>query len=119
MLADADHESALQEDALAPYIGRLSREVFSRAFGLNSERLRRGADEMLHPGGEIGAVMMAAAAGLTGLTALSTTLESEAEELYGPKKSKRRFYQAQNRHNDAASAERDGDTQRGRLARTW
>src|ERR1700712_5186776 len=37
----------LGEDALAPYLGGVTREVFCRAFGLDAASLRQGAQEML------------------------------------------------------------------------
>jgi chromosome segregation protein len=39
LLADSDAESALPDDALVPFLGTLSRDVFERAFGLNSGSL--------------------------------------------------------------------------------
>lgn len=37
----------LPDDSLLPFIGNLTREVFTHAFGLNTETLRQGAEEML------------------------------------------------------------------------
>ena len=44
----------LNEDALLPFLGNLSREVFCRAFGLNTLALRQGAEEMLKSEGDVG-----------------------------------------------------------------
>ncbi|WP_375451837.1 AAA family ATPase [uncultured Devosia sp.] len=51
-------------------VGALSRDVFKRAFGPNSVRLRAGADQMLRSYGELGSPLSAAAAGSAGLSAL-------------------------------------------------
>ena len=40
LLADDDKETALREDALVPFLGSLNREIFKRAFGLDSHDLR-------------------------------------------------------------------------------
>src|ERR1700719_1145206 len=53
-LIDAS-DSALNGDALLPYLGGLTREIFCNAFGLDSEALRRGAQEMLRSDGDVGA----------------------------------------------------------------
>jgi len=103
-------ETALPEDALAAFLGSLNRDVFERAFGLNSDRLRLGAAAMLKGGGEIGSLLFSAASGLLGLTQLKQSLESEAELIYAPRKSKdRTFYQALDRHDDAKRLERDSE----------
>lgn len=107
--ADAS-ETALAEDALAAFLGGLNRDVFERAFGLNSDRLRLGAAAMLKGGGEIGSLLFSAASGLLGLTQLKQSLESEADLIYAPRKSKDRlFYQALDRHEDAKRFERDSE----------
>ena len=60
----------IPEDSLDLYLGSLTRETFSRAFGLSAKGLRRGAKEMLKSGGEVGASLFAAASGLRGLNEL-------------------------------------------------
>lgn len=107
-LLDAESEAALNDDALSAYIGGLDRTVFERAFGLDSLRLRAGADEMLADGGEIGQMLFSAASGLTGLRAASEALAAEADGIYAPRKSQTRsFYQALERYDEARKAERD------------
>ncbi|MDB5506271.1 MAG: chromosome segregation protein [Devosia sp.] len=110
LLQHDDSESALRDDALAPFLGSLNREMFERAFGLDSERLRRGAGEMLQASGASAGALFAAASGLSGLTALKTGLETEAGELFDSRASKSRlFYQIKDRHEEARIAERDGE----------
>jgi uncharacterized protein YhaN len=101
-----DLEAVLAEDALSPYLGNLSRDVFERAFGLDTLRLRQGADDMLKSGGEIGSLLFSAASGLVGLTRLRQSIEAEADAIYAPRRSKdRTFYQALDRQKAALGLE--------------
>jgi chromosome segregation protein len=89
------------EEALAPYLGGLTRDVFCRAFGLDAKSLREGADEMLKSEGEIGASLFAAASGLRGLAQLRRDLDAEAEEIYAPKGRSRQLNQLLERRESA------------------
>ncbi|AYG65822.1 MULTISPECIES: YhaN family protein [unclassified Rhizobium] len=114
LLAPDDKETPLAEDALSPFLGNLSRDVFERAFGLDSQRLRQGATAMLRSGGEIGSLLFSAASGLTGLSRLRQSLEAEADGIYAARRSKDRgFYQALDRYEDARRAERDNELKSG------
>ncbi|MGX1100111.1 AAA family ATPase [Amorphus sp. MBR-141] len=110
LISDSDDEGELRDDALAPFLGSLTRDVFERAFGLDSERLRQGADDMLKSDGELGSLLFSAASGLAGLTSLKTSLEDEAGSIFAPRRSKdRRFYQILDRHEAARRAERESE----------
>ena len=110
LLAASEGEDALPEDILARFLGTLSREVFERAFGLDSASLRAGGETMLKSGGEIGSLLFSAASGLTGLSDLRRQFEAEADGIYAPRKSKDRlFYQVLDAHEDARKAERDNE----------
>jgi uncharacterized protein YhaN len=110
LLADGEAEEALPEDVLAPFLGTLNRDVFQRAFGLNSASLRAGGETMLKSGGEIGSLLFSAASGLTGLSSLRKTLEAEADGIYAQRRSKDRlFYQVLDAHEEARRAERDNE----------
>jgi uncharacterized protein YhaN len=107
ILKDQEDEEALSDDALAPFLGSLTREIFERAFGLNSHSLNSGGKEMLKSGGEIGSLLFSAASGLTGLSEMRKTLEAEADVIYAPRRSKDRlFYQVLDTHEEARKAER-------------
>jgi len=96
---------ALSDDALLPYLGGLTREVFCNAFGLNSEALRRGAEEMLKSEGDVGASLFAAASGMRGLAELRRGLDEEAGRIFASRASKdRKFYQALGRFDEARKA---------------
>ena len=106
LLGDAGNP--LPDDALAPFLGGLSQEVFERSFGLDANRLRAGGDEMLRADGDVGASLMAAASGLRGLAELRQSLEGEADGVFAPRAGKdRRFYQALERFNAARAAIRE------------
>ena len=103
-----DSGSPLPDDALAPFLGGLSQEVFERSFGLDANRLRAGGDEMLQADGDVGASLLAAASGLRGLTELRRSLDDEADGIFAPRAGKdRRFYQALERFNAARAAIRE------------
>lgn len=114
ILKDQEEEAALPEDVLAPFLGTLSRDVFERAFGLNSDTLRAGGKVMLKSGGEIGSLLFSAASGLTGLSNLRKSLEAGADAIYSQRRSKdRSFYQALDAHDAARKAERDNELKAG------
>jgi uncharacterized protein YhaN len=93
----------LDDTALHPFLGGLSRTVFSHAFGLNSIQLREGAEEMLDSEGEVGATLYAAASGLSGITRLRRELDEEAGRIFKPGRGsdKRRFDQAADAYTQA------------------
>ncbi|MGW9230827.1 AAA family ATPase [Pseudorhizobium sp. NPDC055634] len=114
LLAASDPETSLPDDALAPFLGTLSRDVFERAFGLNSASLRAGGDSMLKSGGEIGSLLFSAASGLTGLADLRKGLEAEADGIYAARRSRDRlFYQVLDAHEEARQAERESELRSG------
>jgi chromosome segregation protein len=108
LLADDEAETPLRDDALAPFLGGLTQDVFERSFGLNSERLHEGAKAMLAgEGGEDG-LLLAAASGFGGLRELRATLASEADRIFTPRAAKERlFYQALSAYDEARVDERD------------
>ena len=98
----------LPDDALAPFLGGLSQEVFERSFGLDAAKLRAGGDEMLQADGDVGASLLAAASGLRGLVQLRSALDEEADGVFAPRKGReRRFYQALERFDAARHAIRE------------
>jgi uncharacterized protein YhaN len=100
--------SPLPDDALAPFLGGLTQDVFERSFGLDANKLRAGGDEMLQADGDVGASLLAAASGLRGLAALRRSLDDEADGVFAPRAGKdRRFYQALERFNAARAAIRE------------
>ena len=104
----------LPDDSLLPFLGHLTRDVFTHAFGLNTETLRQGAEEMLKSGGEIGASLFAAASGLKGMTDLRQSLDKEADAIFAPRAAKdRRLYQILERYETARRAIRELELKAG------
>ncbi len=105
---------SIGDDALAPFLGGLSRNVFCSAFGLTKEALRAGGEEMTKNDGELGATLFAAASGLRGLTDLRAQFDREADSIFTPNASKeRRFYQALARYDDSRRAIRESEVRAG------
>ena len=118
LLADGENEQALPDDALAPFLGNLTRPVFERVFGLDSSRLRAGSEEMLASGGELGAMLFAATSGLLGVADARKALESDAEKIFTPRRSgQRTFYQLLDRHEAARAQERSSELRAGEWKR--
>ena len=110
LLSDAANV-ALPDDALAPFLGGLSREVFRRAFGLDAEALRRSGDELKTSGGELGAALFSAASGLRGVIDIKNAMERQADGIFGERRSQSRtFYQAADRYEAARKALREHET---------
>lgn len=102
LLSADDAERPLNDDALAPFIGTVSRSAFENAFGLDSHALRRGAEEMLRLGGEAAGTLFAVASGLSSLTRLRSGLDAEADTLFSTRKSSsRKFYEVLQHYDDA------------------
>lgn len=115
LLTDAGG-AAIADDALAPFLGGLSREIFRRAFGLDAEGLRASGRELGTSEGELGAALFAAASGLRGVGAVKAAIEAEADEIFAERRAQnRRFYQALDRHEAARKALRESETRAGAL----
>lgn len=95
----------LRDDALLPFLGGLTRDVFDKAFGLNSIRLQEGAEELLESDADKGAGLFAAASGLHGLRQLMRQFDQDADAIFAQRYSgQRKFYQALDRHKEARAA---------------
>ena len=101
-LRDGD-DRVLGEDALRPFLGGVSRPTFEQAFGLNGERLREGAKELLRSGGEAGESILAGM-GLMHLRTVAEKLNEEAKSLVGDERGVRRLSAAADAWRKAAQA---------------
>jgi uncharacterized protein YhaN len=100
--------AVLPDDALAPFLGAATRDIFDRAFGLDAKNLREGGNDMLRAEGEIGASLFAAASGLRGLLELRSGLDADAEKIFDDRRAGHRaFYQALDRFDAARKLERE------------
>lgn len=94
-------DAPLRDDLLAGHLGSLMRDVFERAFGLSAAALRDGAEDLLSADGESGASLFAAASGLRGVEDQRKALEAEADALFRPQASTRRFNEEFRRYEAA------------------
>ena len=100
-LLDAD-DKPLPDDLLAGVLGSVTREVFSREFGLTAEALRDGGRELLRAGGRLAETLAASSARLSMLARLRARLDAEADDLFGPRRAAgKEFYAAFDQHQDA------------------
>ncbi len=101
-------EQALPDDTLAPLLGGITRETFSREFGLTAQALRDGGEELLDAGGRLAETLAASSASMTALSKARGRLQTEADELFTPRKSAGKpFYAAADRRDVADKALRD------------
>ena len=90
------------ERRLAAFLGGADREFFERMFNLGHERLARGGREILKSDGEMGRTLFSAGSGLLALRQEARRLDEESDNLWAPrKKQTRRYYQAQDRLQEA------------------
>jgi len=103
-------DKPLDDNALAPFLGQMTREIFASAFGLNAETMRRGAEAIVQARGEVGSSLMAAASGIRGLTRMRRDIEENADKIFTSNKSQSRaFYQARDRYEAAKKAIGDNE----------
>ena len=107
-LADADG-TALDEAALAPVLGAITRDRFGTLFGLNHDTLRAGGERLLQADGDIGRLIVEAGGGLRTLLARLDAIDEEASRLFdGRRSSTRAFYQHLDAFDEADRAVREG-----------
>lgn len=100
-LIDAS-DRPLADDLLFPVTGNMSRDTFCSEFGLTAKALRDGGHELLRAGGQLADTLAASSAGLTALSQLRERLNTEADNLFTPRKSSgKAFYVAAERHDQA------------------
>lgn len=107
-LSDADGK-ALDEAALAPVLGAITRDRFETLFGLNHETLRGGGERLLQADGDIGRLIVEAGGGLRTLLARLDAIDEEAGRLFDGRRSATRvFYQQLSVFEEAEKTVRAG-----------
>ncbi|MCU6456024.1 AAA family ATPase [Sphingomonas sp. A2-49] len=107
-LSDADG-TALDDAALAPVLGAITRDRFGTLFGLNHDTLRAGGERLLQADGDIGRLIVEAGGGLRTLLARLDAIDDEAGRLFdGRRSSARAFYQHLDAFDAADRAVREG-----------
>jgi uncharacterized protein YhaN len=85
-------ERPLPEQALTSFLGKVNRDVFLRTFSLDHESLVEGAQALLDAKDDVGRMLFQASGGLHRLGDLRRELETEADRLWAPRRSKDRAY---------------------------
>lgn len=76
-----DDSEPVDESRLRNLLGSVDRELFELMFGINHQRLVEGGREIAIGEGQIGEMLFAAGAGLTGLQAIQSELQQDADAL--------------------------------------
>jgi uncharacterized protein YhaN len=92
-LRAADDSTVVDDCALERILHGITRETFATMFGISHDALIRGGRALAEGQGEIGQLLFASAAGLTGLQATLARLEADAAELYTPRASSKAIHQ--------------------------
>ena len=82
----------LADATWATFLGGTERGFFDQMFGLDHPRLVKGGQDILDSANDIGQILFQSAAGIMGLGAVREQLESEADGLWGVRKSGGRAY---------------------------
>jgi len=115
-LVDAN-DQPLPDDLFVPLLAGLSRDAFSREFGLTAQALRDGGHELLTAGGRLAETLAASSAGMAALSRTRQRLQDQADELFTPRKSAGKpFYAALERRDDADRALREAIVTREAIA---
>jgi uncharacterized protein YhaN len=90
-LRSADDGGALDDDALAPFLGGVDQALFERMFAIGHDDLVSGGQEIVSGGGSVGQALFAAGAGLIRLQTVQQALLRQCDALFKPSASKPRI----------------------------
>lgn len=76
--------SALDESEISRFLDGISRDVFTRMYGIDSSSLEEGGKKLVAGEGELGAILFAAAAGIPEVREIIAGLDAEAAGLFKP-----------------------------------
>ena len=82
-LLNADGD-ALDELALARYLGDVSHDLFTNLFGIDQTVLVQGGKALISGGGDLGQSLFAAGMGIAGMRDVLTSLDNETADLFKP-----------------------------------
>lgn len=80
-LRDAEG-NVISDDSLAPFLGSVDASYFSTMFGLGTEELREGAQQLLRGEGNLGQALFSASSGGPSVRDVLRNLEEKAERLF-------------------------------------
>lgn len=98
--------NSVAESELRDMLGAVDEAYFSSLFGLGSEELRKGADELLRGEGRLGEALFSASLGGTPVDAVIRALEEEAELIFSGR-AKRRIREATRKYNEHQREKKD------------
>ena len=93
-LRHPDSDEPLAENALEPFLGGLSEQVFSTLYGIDHQELVSGGKAILDQTGDLGKALYTAATGAASLQKVLDRMEQSADELFRPRASRSRIYAA-------------------------
>lgn len=100
----APDDKILADAVLHPWLSHIGEDTFRRLCALNHDVLVDGGDAILSASDDVGRMLFESAGGLQHLGQLHTQLLTEADALWGPRKSANRvYYQAQDAFEKATA----------------
>ena len=89
------------DSLLHKFLQGVGEDLFSTLFGIDHEALRRGGQEILRGGGEVGQSLFAAGLGGISIPQILQTLDAEAEKLFRPRGQTQKINKAIDAHSTA------------------
>lgn len=84
-LRGSDDREVIPESTLQRFLGDVEEDTFATLFGIDHDVLVEGGREVLRGDGDVGQLLFAAGAGISGLRQLLCTLEEECDRLFKPR----------------------------------
>ncbi|WP_029603639.1 ATP-binding protein [Kozakia baliensis] len=100
-LYDGSDDTPLDEDALRPWLGNLTREDFERLWSLDHIRLREGGRQMAAFKDDFGQQLLAAGLGLGQIRDVLNEIENDADAIWKKNARKSELALARQRHTEA------------------
>jgi len=75
----------LEQSRLVKLLGGISPELFTQMFGIDQQKLRQGAEELLQAEGHLGQSLFAAASGIANLRGILNDLQTRQDKLFRPR----------------------------------
>ncbi len=99
--------SVIPDEEFNRFLGAVHRELFSTMYGIDSDRLRKGGQDLLAGRGELGQALLGAGTGTVDLPAALSQLANRADALFAPRAQKPKLNEAISRHKDLVEKARE------------
>ena len=106
-LLDWSGAAALSEDALAPFLGGVTAELFEALFAMDHRGLRSGGEDLRLGKGDLGETLFAAATGGAHLRRVLAALEGDARALFAPRGQSQDINRAVQQYQEATREARE------------